>query len=368
MSTALLLFFGPGGGSEIEQHLDAIKIAIGASVLRRGGQAGFAPLIAVTSDAAAARAFSGAGAEVASPRTAPFHFGQELAGLVKARQLERVCTIGAGAGALFSVGELAKLREELEASEALVLSNNYYSADLVAFTPASALNVIELPATDNPLPRRLHQQGGLSSRQLDRSAATLLDVDTPADAAVLKRHPACPDDLRALDTWDSELGERIDALMRLVTTPERELLVAGRVGAPVWSYLESQTACRVRMLAEERGMQAAGRDSSGEARSALGFLYREIGPEKFFARMGELGDGMLFDTRVLFAHLGFRAAGPDRFASDLFRASDIAEKPLAAFTAAAAAAPYPLLLGGHTLVAGVLWTLVEAAWAGHPEA
>jgi len=367
MTSALLLFFGRGGDSDIERRLDGIKIAIGGSVLRRAREAGFAPLIAVTNDAEAKRVFSSAGADVAVPRTDPFHFGQELAGLTKTRHLERVCTIGAGAGALFTVAELAKLREELETSEALVLSNNYYSADLVAFTPASALGVIDLPATDNPLPRRLHQQGGLSSRQLDRSAATLLDVDTPADAAVLRRHPACPEDLRSLETWEPELGERIDALMRLVTTPERELLVAGRVGAPVWSYLESQTACRVRMLAEERGMQAAGRDASGEARTALGFLYQEIGPEKFFARMGELGDGMLFDTRVLFSHLGFRATAPDRFASDLFRSGAIAEAPLAAFTKAAAAAPYPLLLGGQALVSGVLWTLVEAAWSGHPE-
>jgi len=185
----------------------------------------------------------------------------------------------------------------------------------------------------------VHQQGGLSSRQLDRSAATLLDVDTPADAAVLKRHPACPPELQTLDTWDRELGDRIDALMRLVTTPERELIVAGRVGAPVWSYLESQTACRVRMLAEERGMQAAGRDTSGEARTALGFLYREIGPAAFFARLGELGDGMLFDTRVLFAHLGWQPSAQDRFASDLFRSDALAHGELREFTAAARAAP-----------------------------
>jgi len=121
------------------------------------------------------------------------------------------------------------------------------------------------------------------------------------------------------------------------------------------------------MLAEERGMQAAGRDISGRARTALGFLYERIGPHAFFERMRELGDGMLFDTRVLFAHLSWRPTPPERFASDLFDVGAIGEPALREFTAAARAAPFPLLLGGHTLVSGVLWTMVEAAWAGHPE-
>jgi len=232
---------------------------------------------------------------------------------------------------------------------------------------SSALDAIDLPATDNPLPRRLHQQAGLSSRQLAKSAATLLDVDTPTDAARLARHPKCPPELRSLPAWQEILAERIEALMRLVTTPDKELLVAGRVGAPVWTFIETQTACRVRMLAEERGMQAAGRDTSGEARSALGFLYEKIGPREFFARMRELCDGMLFDTLVLFAHLGWRPGAAERFASYLFMAERIQSKPLREFTEAAREAPFPLLLGGHTLVSGVLWTMVEAAWAGHPE-
>src|SRR6266550_3170039 len=66
-------------------------------------------------------------------------------------------------------------------------------------------------------------------RQLDRSAATLLDVDTPTDAALLARHPQCPAELRSLPAWQEILAQRIDALMKLVTTPDKELLVAGRL-------------------------------------------------------------------------------------------------------------------------------------------
>jgi len=73
--TTLLLFFGRGGPSDVERRLDAIKIAIGGSVLRRAQQAGFARLIAVTADAAAARAFAGAGAEVVPPRTTSLSHG-----------------------------------------------------------------------------------------------------------------------------------------------------------------------------------------------------------------------------------------------------------------------------------------------------
>src|SRR2546427_10005834 len=119
--------------------------------------------------------------------------------------------MGGGGGALLTAKDLSALREDLESGEALVLSNNSYSADLVAFAPASALDAIDLPATDNPLPRRLHQQAGLSLRQLERAAAKLLDVDTPTDAALLARLPACPPELRALHAWAGVRAGRLSA-------------------------------------------------------------------------------------------------------------------------------------------------------------
>ena len=183
--SAFIVFFGRGGSSDLERQLDKVKIAIGGVVLARAGQAGFSRLYGVTNDEEAAAAFRATGAAILPARTEPFHFGQELSRIVHEKKLDRVCTIGAGAGALLTAQDLQGLREDLESSEAVVLSNNSYSADLVAFTPASALDAIDLPATDNPLPRRLHQEAGLSSRQMEKSAASLLDVDTPTDAALL---------------------------------------------------------------------------------------------------------------------------------------------------------------------------------------
>src|SRR5438094_661488 len=83
------------------------------------------------------------------------------------------------------------------------------------------------------------------------------DVDRPSDATILARDMRCPPEVRAAGAWEREIGPHIDRIAALFVTPDVEVVIAGRVGAPVWSFLETQTACRVRMLSEERGMQAA---------------------------------------------------------------------------------------------------------------
>lgn len=84
---------------------------------------------------------------------------------------------------------------------------------------------------------------------------------------------------------------------------------------------------------------------------------------RFFERMALLGDALVLDTRVVEAHLGLEPSREDRFQSDLFAFESIAEPTLRALTEAAADAPMPVLLGGHSLVSGGLMAINDAAWA-----
>ena len=139
-------------------------------------------------------------------------------------------------------------------------------------------------------------------------------------------------------------------------------MVAGRVGSHAWQYLERETACRVRLFAEERGMEAEGRAQDRSARSLLGFYLEEVGTERFFAALAELGDAAFIDTRVLLAHLAVQAGREDRFLSDMGRWQEIGEPFLREFTRSATEAAIPVLLGGHSLMSGGLMALNEFAW------
>jgi hypothetical protein len=139
--------------------------------------------------------------------------------------------------------------------------------------------------------------------------------------------------------------------------------VAGRVSASTWAYLEQETACRVRLFSEERGMRASGRQARGEALSLLGFYLEEVGLERFFATLATMSQAAFLDSRVLFAHRKIWPSAADRFYSDLRQPEKINDPWVRRFTEAAIAAPIPVVLGGHSLVSGGLYALVEAAWA-----
>src|SRR5207247_3036619 len=136
-----------------------------------------------------------------------------------------------------------------------------------------------------------------------RTLDTQMDIDSPSDVAVLKLTglggPRLNEYLRMLDLDLS----RYQRVLPLLTDREAQIVVAGRVGSHAWQYLERETACRVRLFAEERGLESDDRASTGTARSLLGFVIEAAGIDRFFELLPQLGDAAFIDTRALLAHL-----------------------------------------------------------------
>ena len=292
----------------------------------------------------------------------PFHFGRRLAEVLRRHSPDAIVYLGGGSLPLFTAADFAGLAGALE-REGVLVTNNPFSSDLVAFRANdAALPTIEAVGSDNALSRALAEGSGLTVQALPRTVATQLDIDGPTDLAVLSLTGLGGPRLRSyLQTLDLDLGPYQRALP-LFVDPRAQVVVAGRVGSHAWQYLERETACRVRLFAEERGMQAEGRGQGGMARSLLGFYLQAVGVGRFFAALAELGDAAFIDTRVLLAHLGVDASREDRFLSDLGRWQEIREPFLRKFTKGAAEAAVPALLGGHSLVSGGLMALNEFAW------
>ena len=117
-------------------------------------------------------------------------------------------------------------------------------------------------------------------------------------------------------------------------------------------------------------MRASGRQGRGEVRSLLADYADQVGVEGLFDRLSELAGGILLDNRVILAS-GSRGsvAKPwpsttDRFHSDLQRWRDVEDPFLRRLTRAAAEAPVPVVMGGHSVVTGGLMALTEALPAG----
>ncbi len=357
----LIVFLGGMGGAPIENQLadaltesalDLLDAAMATDAFERA-------VLVTGNDAVSARVPVGVTVDRDSE---PFQFGSRLASLIRAEKIERPVYVGAGGVPLMSGTDLAAIANHLRREQRIVISNNYFSADMVAFTPGSAIEQVDASRSDNYLPRLLHGQAGLESRPLPRSPETQFNIDSPADLAILKvAGGGGPKLAKFVDAFDVDVEPYL-RLSRCLVDAQAELLLAGRVGSQVWPYLESETACRLRVYSEERGMQAAGRDASGQARSLLAFHLREVGCQRFFAELGELADAACIDTRPMLSHLGVAASRADRFWSDLGRPDEIEDAFLKEFTQAANDAPIPVLLGGHSLIAGGLMLLNEAAW------
>jgi hypothetical protein len=338
----------------------------------------------------------GAGVAPLHPTSPPdgeaFHWGRWFAAAAR-RLLARVDAEGrpldaigyAGAGALALAGD-----DLLEALVSPVpgeaVGNNRFSTDafVVAGTReahlslASALAALEGCPTDNAAVRCL-EATGFAIRDLASATWARFDVDTPLDLALLRlatRLPTTrrPDGVVAafleMATLPGGNGLELPRLAdvgAVLRNREAQLVVAGRIPSAAWTYLETESACRVRCFIEERGMRTA-RDAIPH--SLLADWVERHGPADLVAELATLGDAVILDSRVLMAARARSSDGAEwppaeeRFASDFLDASSIATPWLGELTAAAADSGVPFLLGGHALVSDGLRILVDAAWLG----
>ncbi len=192
----------------------------------------------------------------------------------------------------------------------------------------------------------------------------MFDVDTPIELLILGLHPDVAPHTRAYLDGLTLDRTRIEAASQIFTRKQGQALIAGRVSSKTLAYLEKESACRTRVFSEERGMRADGRMERGEVRSLLGMHMQAVGMDRFFQEvLPELGHAAFLDDRAIWVHCGVWPPPSDRFASDLLHPQAIRDPFLRRFTEAALTCPIPLVLGGHTLVSGGLYVLIEAAWA-----
>lgn len=298
---------------------------------------------------------------------APFHYGARLTEWVRRHHVERFATCGAGSAPLLTAADWRAFVQALGSPRApRCVTNNRFSADLYALAPASTLALLDpAPVTDNAVPRRLWDQHGVELVELPRTVETQFNLDTPNDLAALAlAGRGGPRVLVALGSGEVSLDtSRIERAAACFTERTAEVLVAGRVSSGTWNYLERESACRIRVLAEERGMQSAGTDADGTARSILGSLIAESGPERVFGTLlPEWCDAAFIDIRPALVHLGIRPSRADRFAADAGLPDAIEDARLRVIVQAALTAPVPVVLGGHSLVGGVLNLVNQWAW------
>jgi hypothetical protein len=291
----------------------------------------------------------------------PFHFGRRLAGLIARHDAQRVLYSGGASAPLLGADVWNEVLIRLGETDRVVVTNNLHSCDWVGFTPGTEmLPLIAKQRSDNPVAWVLANEAGLPVEGWSASAATRFDLDTPVDLLIVQRHPHAGPHLRRFLSglrWESK---RLDGVLVAMARDGGSLAIIGRVSSAAWAELERATRCWVRVFAEERGMRASGRQERGEARSLLADYLELVGVDGFLGEFAQLVDGVLFDNRVILAARGLWPSAADRFNSDLYRWDRVEDPFLRRLTQAAAEARVPVVLGGHSVVAGGLMALVEA--------
>jgi len=284
-----------------------------------------------------------------------FHFGRMLQDLINQYSLENVFYVGGASVPLISSEELSRICQILMSRPKVLLSNNAQSADLVAFRPASSINDINLPTMDNMLANYLRDEAGFEMELMPMSLGIYFDLDTPTDILILAASSFTGERTRmAVEKLDLDLG-RIIRAKKVLGGYYEDIILMGRIGAPIIAHLNLNLKCRLRIFSEE---------SMGEVTALMGFFIEEVGINKFFRYMEKIAACAFIDSRVLFAHFKLKLTEKERFYSDLGMYDRLDDPFAREFTLQSVESSIPVILGGHSLVSGGLWALADEVSEG----
>jgi hypothetical protein len=341
----------------------AARRACAADLLQRLRGGGFGPLLLLAAEPADREALAAPDVEIVPEAVSPFHFGRALERIVTSGRFTDLAYFGGASAPLATAEALAgwlQLAQQLPAGGALV--NNLHSTDWAILRQAGSVEgFAERLPTDNPLGWVLREEGGRIVQTPPATAAARTDIDTPGDLALARRHPDLGPRLKqALDPFPEDLARRADGLAQVLRTPAESLALIGRVSEAAWHEIVQRSQVWVRVFAEERGMRASGRLARGEVQSLVAEMLEERGAEAFVARLADLVQGVVWDTRVWMAHRGPWPSAAERMAADLGWPEEITDPALRSLTQAITAARIPILTGGQGIVAGSLRAFVES--------
>ncbi len=307
-----------------------------------------------------AREASSRGVEVIETNSSDdFHFGRMLQSIINDYALDNVFYVGGASVPLIQSEELSKICNILFSSSKVLLSNNSQSADLVAFRPAHLINNINLPVMDNMLANVLRDEAGFQLELMPISLGISFDLDTPTDILVLAASSFVGEHTReTISNMDLDLNRLLQA-KKVMAGYYEDIILMGRIGAPVIAHMNTSLKCRLRIFSEERGMKALGRLDMGEVEAMMGFFIEEVGIKKFFRYMEKVAACAFIDSRVLFAHYKLNLTETQRFYSDLGMYDKLQDSFAREFTYESVNSSIPVILGGHSLVSGGLWALTD---------
>lgn len=358
----ILMLGGDRGSQPLLEAMRRVRQACARDLLLRAKHSGaFDPIIVASDDPDWTATLGDLNVTIDLDQVArPFQFGHRLADLIDRNHFDKVLYLGAASAPLMTADQLIEIAEAIRTQDRVAISNNIYSSDWAAISPASIVGQwIDRLEADNSLGWVLSHDAGLKPFAWPASPATRLDIDVPIDAQIAALHSDCGSNLREVVKTLQWNDHRLRAAREVMRVPATRVILAGRVPSWAWAQMEKATQCWVRVYSEERGMRAAGRQNAGQVRSILNDHLNSIGMKQFFIELCSMADAIVWDTRVLWAARGLWPSEIDRYASDLGLVDQITDPFIREFTQAVIDAPIPIVTGGHALVSGGLWTILE---------